>query len=95
MRDDELRRLLTESNPWWTAAARGTDPTAWVAGNRTLRERTRYELGYRAGILDDVASSEPDGRLVVLTGPRRIGKSVAPLDAAANLCIIALDAGAP
>ncbi|MGA0566911.1 ATP-binding protein [Rathayibacter sp. KR2-224] len=88
MRDDELRRLLTESNPWWTAAARGTDPTAWVAGNRTLRERTRYELGYRAGILDDVASSEPDGRLVVLTGPRRIGKSVALLDAAANLCTL-------
>jgi predicted AAA+ superfamily ATPase len=88
VRDDELRRLLTESNPWWSAAARGADPTAWVAGNRTLRERTRYELGYRAGILDDIASTEPDGRLVVLTGPRRIGKSVALLDAASNLCTL-------
>ncbi|WP_022900744.1 ATP-binding protein [Humibacter albus] len=88
MRDDELRRLLTESNPWWTAAARGADPTSWVAGNRTLRERTRYELGYRSGILADIASAEPDGRLVVLTGPRRIGKSVALLDAAADLCTL-------
>jgi hypothetical protein len=88
MRDDELRRLLTDSNPWWAAAARGADPTAWVAGNRTLRERTRYELGYRATVLDDVASVEPDGRLVVLTGPRRIGKSVALLDAAADLCTL-------
>ena len=88
MRDDELRRLLTESNPWWNAAARGADPTDWVAANRTLRERTRYELGYRSGILDDVAGTQPDGRLVVLTGPRRIGKSVALLDAAANLCTL-------
>jgi predicted AAA+ superfamily ATPase len=88
MRDDELRRLLTESNPWWTAAAKGTDATAWVSDNRMLRERTRYELGYRSGILDDIASIAPDGRLIVLTGPRRIGKSVALLDAAAHLCTL-------
>jgi predicted AAA+ superfamily ATPase len=89
VRDDELRQLLTQSNPWWAAAAKGTDATAWVAESRTLRERTRYELGYRSGILDDITSSLPDGRLIVLTGPRRIGKSVALLDAAANLCTVA------
>lgn len=86
MRDDEIRRLVAASNPWWAAAAAGTDPTAWTLGHRLLRERAGYDLGYRAPILDDVGDGAPDGRLIVLTGPRRIGKSVVLIDTAARLC---------
>ena len=70
MRDDELRRTLTDSNPWWRAASRGTDPVAWVAGHRLLADRARHDLGYRAIVLADVALTAPlDDRLVILTGP--------------------------
>jgi len=86
MRDDELRRILTEANPWWPSAASGRDPTVWMASSRVLRDRGRYDLGYRTRILDDIATGEPDGSLVVLTGPRRAGKTVAILDVAARLC---------
>ena len=50
MRDDELRRLLSDANPWWAAAAAGRDPTAWQEGNRTLLERSRHDLGHRSGV---------------------------------------------
>jgi hypothetical protein len=80
MRDDEIRRTLAVANPWWASAAAGTDPTAWTSTHRLLRERAATDLGYRATILDDVAAQAPDGRLIVLTGPRRIGKSVALID---------------
>ena len=87
MRDDELRRTLTDANPLWRAASRGTDPVAWEAGHRLLADRARHDLGYRAIVLADVASTAPlDDRLVILTGPRRVGKSVALLDVAAALC---------
>lgn len=86
MRDDEITRILAEVNPWWRAAAAGADPTAWVGSNRLLRDRARYDLGYRPHVLDDVASQPVSDRLVVLTGPRRIGKTVVLLDTAARLC---------
>lgn len=86
MRDDEITRLLAEVNPWWRAGATGTDPAAWVGSNRLLRDRAQYDLGYRTSVLDDVASKPVSDRLVVLTGPRRIGKSVVLLDTAARLC---------
>ncbi|MCL2090657.1 MAG: AAA family ATPase [Micrococcales bacterium] len=86
MRDDEIRKLLTTANPWWNAAAQGTDPTAWASAHRLLLDRREYDLGYRATVLDDVATTYPDGRLVVLTGPRRVGKSAAMLDAITRLC---------
>ena len=86
VRDDELRRALSDANPWWAAAAAGRDPTAWHEANRTLRDRRQFDLGYRSGILDDIASGPPDGSLVILTGPRRAGKTVALLDAALSLC---------
>ena len=86
MRDDELRRILADANPWWASAAAGTDPTAWTRANRILRDRAGYDLGYRSRILDDIAHSPPDGSLTVLTGPRRAGKTVAVLDTAAYLC---------
>ena len=86
MRDDELRRVLADANPWWVSAVSGQGPTAWTATNRVLADRARYDLGYRTSILDDIATREPDGSLVVMTGPRRAGKTVAILDAAATLC---------
>jgi uncharacterized protein len=86
MRDDELRRLLADANPWWGAAATGRDPTAWREANRTLRDRKQFDLGYRSPVLDDIAMGTPDGSLVILTGPRRAGKTVALLDTAVGLC---------
>lgn len=64
----------------------GEDPTAWTAHQRLLRSRAEYDLGYRPGILNDVREGPVTDLLAVLTGPRRIGKSVALLDAAAALC---------
>ena len=61
MRDDELRRLLTDNNPWWRAAAAGSDPTAWVLDNRLLRDRATYDLGYRSTILVLSARQNDDG----------------------------------
>jgi predicted AAA+ superfamily ATPase len=86
MRDDEIRRLLTTRNPWWRTAATGGDATAWTATHRTLRDRGRYDLGYRSGIFADIAVDPVGDSLVVLTGPRRVGKSVTLFDLAATLC---------
>jgi len=86
MRDYELTRALSDANPWWAATAAGRDPTAWQEANRTLRDRRQFDLGYRNGILDDIASGPPDGSLVILTGPSLAGKTVALLDAALSLC---------
>jgi uncharacterized protein len=87
VRDDDLRRALTDANPWWRAAAHGTDPVAWVGAHRLLLDRAEHDLGYRSSVLDDLATvARIDDRLVVLTGPRRVGKSVALLDVAAALC---------
>jgi predicted AAA+ superfamily ATPase len=85
-RDDELRRALTEANPWWQAAAANADPTAWTTSHRLLRDRARHDLGYRADILADLARAPIGDALVLLTGPRCVGKSVALLDLAAALC---------
>lgn len=86
MRDDEIQELLRGANPWWAAAARGQSPTAWKGAHPILRSRARHDLGYRSQVLDDVVHGPVDDKLVVLTGPRRVGKSVALLDAAAALC---------
>jgi uncharacterized protein len=86
MRDDELRTHLTASNPWWQAAATGAPTDAWQSSHRLLAARSRSDLGYRADVLDDVAHGQITDRLVVLTGPRRVGKSVALLDTAVALC---------
>lgn len=86
MRDDELRTHLTGSNPWWQAAAAKVSPTAWESSHRLLRNRAKSDLGYRSDVLLDIAAGPVTDRLVVLTGPRRVGKSVVLLDAAATLC---------
>lgn len=87
VRDDDLRRALTDANPWWRAASHDLDPLGWVEGHPLLVDRADHDLGYRAPVLDDIATvPQIDDRLVVLTGPRRVGKSVALLDVAAALC---------
>ena len=86
MRDDHRRQRLVDANPWWRAASAGEDPTAWTAHQRILRSRADYDLGYRPDVLDDVRTGPVADLLAVLTGPRRIGKSVALLDTAAALC---------
>jgi uncharacterized protein len=86
MRDDELRERLRDCNPWWRAAATGGDALAWVESDQTLRARAAYDLGYRSGLLDDVADGLLDDKLVVLRGARRVGKSVLLKDTAARLC---------
>ena len=70
MRDDELRRVLMDANPWWAHPASVDDPLAWTASDRVLQDRATYDLGYRPAILEDIAAG-PNGSLVVLTGPRR------------------------
>ncbi len=59
---------------------------AWAKDHRLLRDRTSHDLGFRANALDDIATGPVTDQLVVLTGPRRIGKSVALIDTAAVLC---------
>lgn len=86
MRDDQRRQRLADANPWWRAASAGQDPTAWTTHQRILRSRAEYDLGFRPDILDDVRTGPVTDLLAVLTGPRRIGKSVALLDTAAALC---------
>lgn len=74
------------TNPWWRAAAAGTDPVAWTAQDRTLRERASYDLGYRSRALDDIARQPLTNGLYIFRGPRRVGKSVALKDLIATLC---------
>ncbi len=51
-----------------------------------LRDRARYDLGYRADVLSDIAAAPLDDKLIVLRGPRRVGKSVVLKDAVLALC---------
>ncbi|MDQ1295982.1 MAG: uncharacterized protein QG608_3869 [Actinomycetota bacterium] len=85
MRDDHIRQLLTESCPWWRAAAAGRDPLGWVRTDRILGRRARYDLGYRAPVLTDLGVAPLGDTLAVLRGPRRVGKSVALRDLTATL----------
>ncbi|MCI1749221.1 MAG: AAA family ATPase [Acidipropionibacterium sp.] len=86
MRDDQISQGLREANPWWAAAALGTSPTAWTKSHRMLRERAKFDLGYRSTALADVATDRLDDKLIVLTGPRRVGKSITLIDTIAALC---------
>lgn len=54
--------------------------------NRSLSHRRQYDLGYRSRVLEDICQEPLDASLVILTGPRRAGKTMAMLDAAAQLC---------
>lgn len=85
MRDDDLRALLRDWNPWWLAGGTG-DRTAWTATDQVLRDRATFDQGYRSTVLADVAAEPTGGRLHVMRGPRRVGKSVALKDLATALC---------
>ena len=85
VRDDELRERLLDNNPWWRVVG-GRNPTDWVNTDSTLRSRSVYDLGYRSDLLVDVAEGPIDDKLVVVHGPRRVGKSVLLKDAATQLC---------
>jgi predicted AAA+ superfamily ATPase len=86
VRDDEIRRHLTQMNPWWQAVVSGISPTAWVATHRAFRDLHEHDMGYRSTVLDDLAEEPIGNQLVVLSGPRRIGKSVAVLQLVERLC---------
>ncbi|CAG4906988.1 MULTISPECIES: AAA family ATPase [Acidithrix] len=86
MRDDEIRTRLRENNPWWQAAAAGRDPDGWALDDRSLVSRKSFDLGYRSNLLHDVANGDVDDKLIVLRGPRRVGKSVLLKDTALTLC---------
>jgi predicted AAA+ superfamily ATPase len=62
------------------------DALAWAGEDRTLRDRARYDLGYRSPVLDDLTTDELDDRLILLRGPRRVGKSVLLKDTVLALC---------
>lgn len=87
MRDDEIRRHLTQMNPWWRAVVSGDPPTDWVDAHRVFRDLGKHDMGYRSTVLDDIAQEPVTDNLVVLSGPRRIGKSVTLLQTAERLCL--------
>ena len=73
MRDDQIRRLLRERNPWWHAVAIGDDPTAWVQHDPVLAPVANSGIIYVPAVITDLRPP----MLVVVRGPRRVGKSVA------------------
>jgi len=68
------------------AIAARRDPLDAVSERRLLKDRATHDLGYRADVLADLATEPVESCIVVLTGPRRVGKSVALLDLAHALC---------
>ncbi len=61
-----MAQELAQLNPWW----RGD---RWAATDPDLHEVAETGLGYRSGVLADLAP----GGLYILRGPRRVGKTVA------------------
>lgn len=86
MRDDELRRTLTHVNPWWRPDPLAQGNASWVGKQRALRELQAFDFGYRPNILSDIAHGPLTNSLIVLSGPRRVGKSTLLLDTIAQLC---------
>ena len=84
VRDDLIRRRLSESNPWWAATA--GNATAWTQHDSLLNGRDRFRIGYRSAILSDIATAPIGDTLTLLQGPRRVGKSVVMRELAASLC---------
>ena len=83
MRDDDLRNLMRERNPWWRAAVAGTDPVAWASADPILAGANDSGIDFETNVLSDVG---PTGGLWVLRGPRRVGKSVALKRLAVRFC---------
>lgn len=66
MKPGEITTLVTGGNAWWR------DPAGWAARDVQLRAATASSLTYTPGVLDGIVP----GSLVLLRGPRRVGKSV-------------------
>jgi uncharacterized protein len=62
----DVIQLLSTGNPWWQR------PTDWGGRDVQLRAADASGLRYHPDVLSDV----PPGSLVLLRGPRRVGKSV-------------------
>lgn len=66
MKPGDIAQRLTTGNAWWR------DPTSWSADDVQLRAAASAGYVYTPEILADI----PRGALVLLRGPRRVGKSV-------------------
>ena len=66
MKPGEVTQRLTTGNPWWR------DPVGWAARDVQLRAAATAGFTYEPQSLAAV----PEGALVLLRGPRRVGKSV-------------------
>jgi uncharacterized protein len=86
VRDDVVRRRLSEANPWWNIATTTGSAPDWATHDGLLIDRRRWDVGYRSPLLDDVATGPLSDSLVLVQGPRRVGKSVLLRDLAQTLC---------
>jgi len=66
MKPGEITQQLTQGNTWWRDAA------GWTTYDVQLRAARTSGYRYAPEVLADV----PRGALVLLRGPRRVGKSV-------------------
>jgi predicted AAA+ superfamily ATPase len=62
----DITQRLTAGNAWWR------DPASWAAHDVQLRAAASAGYAYTPHALADI----PRGALVLLRGPRRVGKSV-------------------
>lgn len=65
----QLATEVAQTNPWWRG---GRWVKEWVSTDPDLKPANATDLGYVSGCLDDLES----GRLYLLRGPRRVGKTV-------------------
>lgn len=65
----QLATEVAQTNPWWRG---GTWARDWVATDPDLKPANATDLGYVSGCLNDLEL----GRLYLLRGPRRVGKTV-------------------
>jgi hypothetical protein len=74
-RDGDLRERLSDSNPWWRAAATGGDRLAWRATDPVLAVRAPFDLGFTCAISHSWILRPTAGRLVsVSCVPSRRGQ---------------------
>ncbi len=66
MKPGDITQRLTAGNAWWR------DPTSWADDDVQLRAADTAGFSYAPAVLADI----PRGALVLLRGPRRVGKSV-------------------
>jgi predicted AAA+ superfamily ATPase len=69
MNDSSLSTLLRNSNPWWKNPS---SPLKTLDGDTVLNEIAKMPFQYNAELLQDIRPPN----LYIVTGPRRVGKSV-------------------